>query len=417
MANALVLASGFFLQYRTLRCAAKLFSAVYVLGERRAKPMRASIACDGFFDSDHEFYLILRETVDQINSLCRTLKIDIILPSDASTTRFISRYRDQLHAAVYPVPSPQSFDTLNGKHNFATLCTMLGVPHPKTTVVARKQDLAHLGTPGSMQLPAVVKPLGMWGSYGVRVVDYHNKDDVLRSIQYEPVLIQEFVEGKEVSAFYHCRSGEILAGVCYNISNGVLTFTSLEEVDRNAGLIADYLKIDGVIGFDVMVGRNGEISFLECNPRFWYNMDVVEVAGINFVSLGIESLINPSCNWEMVRQRARDLQGQSFMKLSALLASMAKPWLWRRIDRRMLRYYAQDLVPVAWTALYSFTSARSGSGYANGSLGYQQECLPPMAREIQGLEPSAVPAEQARSGLTSTDARFPSMWDRKVPHP
>lgn len=105
MANALVLASGFFLQYRTLRCAAKLFSAVYVLGERRAKPMRASIACDGFFDSDHEFYLILRETVDQINSLCRTLKIDIILPSDASTTRFISRYRDQLHAAVYPVPS------------------------------------------------------------------------------------------------------------------------------------------------------------------------------------------------------------------------------------------------------------------------------------------------------------------------
>src|SRR6476620_2529165 len=39
----------------------------------------------------------------------------------------------------------------------------------------------------------------------------------------------------------------------------------------------------GVIGFDLRQRDDGRFVFLECNPRFWYNMELTMLAGANFV--------------------------------------------------------------------------------------------------------------------------------------
>src|SRR4051812_19991873 len=168
MANALILATGFFLQYRALRCSSEIFSQVFVLGTKESKAFKLAVHCKEFIECDFNFNLEPSSAVRQINHLIKVLQINIVLPSDAITTRFLAEHGEKINAFRYPTPSALAFDRLNDKHNFSQLCLELNVPHPKTRVLQEKQELVDAISEGQIEFPVVAKPLNMWGSYGVR---------------------------------------------------------------------------------------------------------------------------------------------------------------------------------------------------------------------------------------------------------
>jgi predicted ATP-grasp superfamily ATP-dependent carboligase len=329
-AAALILASsGWRLQYRTLRCAARCFDRVYVLGTPPARPLARSVACTAFHAMPSAFGA---DSIQLVNELCALHNIDHILPSDAETTRFVAESRHRFATRSYPVPDAATFDLLNNKHTFAGLCQKLGVPTPQTRLVSGRQELQELLADGTLTPPIVVKPLDMWGGYGVQVLGTDDAQQLAADIDYEPILVQQYIDGTDVCAFYVCSHGKVQAEAIYRL--GTVEYLRHDRIRNECLKIIRRLRYDGVIGFDVR--DNGKaLFFLECNPRFWYNMDLVMLAGMNFVEIGFSQPADASA-------RIATLASISMMRQSARLRTRSAAPVTLSRQRALLSYYWSD---------------------------------------------------------------------------
>lgn len=286
--KSLVLAAGMRLQYRAVRCAADCFQKVFVMGTPEARPLRLSAACAGFTPAGVSAGDIGSLAVDAVADACARLKIDVVLPSDGETTRWLAQNHAALPARCFPTPTVPVFDMLDDKHRFGELCGRIGIPTPPMMLMEDAQQAAAAIRAGVVRLPAVVKPLRLWGSSGVARIDHANAAQVLAAVNYAPVLIQQFIDGRDLSVFLVCRAGVASAAVVYQRSRESVDFIRHDGLVALAQRIAEHVGFDGVVGFDVREQPDGALFFLECNPRFWYSMDAARRGGLNFVALGLE---------------------------------------------------------------------------------------------------------------------------------
>lgn len=336
--RALILAAGFRLQYRVLRCAAEAFDEVFVLGLPDAGNLKLSARCSRFFPAAAGFAEAHPETIAQVNDLCRTYDVDLVLPSCAETTRFIAMCGSDLATESYPVPSLAAFDTLDDKWAFARVCSGLGVPVPKTRLFETRAELLSASRSGQISFPCVVKPLSMWGSFGVAKVE--RAEDV-EPEGYEPILVQDYVPGTDLCAFYLCVEGSIVAALAYERTEEGVRFIATPEIDSSAAALVSHLNCSGVVGFDVRRSPDGSHFFIECNPRFWYRMEIAAIAGLNFVALGAGTKRSPS---------ARIPAGTAIRSPKNLLATFLTPWRLSANDLALLRYLASDPFPILMAA-------------------------------------------------------------------
>ena len=287
--RALVLAAGMRLQYRTVRCAADCFQAVFVMGTPEARPLRLSAACAGFTPAGVSAGDFGSLAASAVADVCARLRIDVVLPSDGESTRWLAQNRAALPARCYPTPTVPVFDMLDDKHRFGDLCGRIGIPVPPMTLAEDAEQAAAAIRTGAVRLPAVIKPLRLWGSSGVARIDHANATEVLAAVGYAPILIQEFIDGRDLSVFLLCQAGAASAAVVYQRSRESVDFIRHDGLVALAQRIAGHVDFDGVIGFDVREQPDGALFFLECNPRFWYSMDAARRAGLNFVALGLET--------------------------------------------------------------------------------------------------------------------------------
>ncbi|NNM74075.1 ATP-grasp domain-containing protein [Enterovirga aerilata] len=353
--RALILADGFRLQYRVLRCAAEHFAEVYVLGTAAAANLRLSLACCRYLPAAGSFENGSACLVDQINVLCREHAVDLILPSCAATTRFLAAHGEELAARHFPVPAAEVFDILDDKWTFTALCGGIGVPVPRSRRFETRAELLEASRAGELEWPIVVKPLNMWGSFGVARLDGPAE---LEPDGYEPILVQEYVAGRDICAVYLCSEGRVLVSVSYARTQQGLTFLSTPAIDRSAEAIVSHLGCSGVIGFDLRCRPDGSFVFIECNPRFWYRMDMAALAGLNFVALGC----GPP---EAARRAGRIAAGTTLRSPTALLAAALAPWHMSRQDLRLLRYLARDPVSTLLAAFYKLTGQNR---FASGQM-------------------------------------------------
>lgn len=346
LTRALILAEGFRLQYRVLRCAVECFDEVFVLGAAGADQLRYSRFCKRYIRSDRSFADMQPDDVCRIDRLCHRLQIDMVLPSCGETTRFLSLYGDRLGVACYPVPSCETFDILNSKLKFARACTALGVPVPRTHVFDTAEALRCAAASGGLSFPLVLKPDNMWGSFGVRRVD--TPDHLPERIDYAPIICQEYIPGRDISAFYICKAGRVVNSFVYSRSNAKLVCLQVEHLDEYAQTIVGHFRYDGTIGFDARRDPDGRIAFIECNPRFWYRMDVAMIAGLNFVTLGCE-----------MRQERHvgDLGRVELRSPRRLCRNILTPWRLNAVERAYLGYLTRDPIINAWAGLRSALGA------------------------------------------------------------
>ena len=286
--KVLMIATVFNLSYRILRCAQAAGAEVYVLGNAGARGLRFSrycrqfILCDSVIDGERDEALAL-----EINCLARDLAVSMVMPGDAPSTRAIIACRDLIETPCFPLPSLDQFDALNNKWAFGQLCERLGIRHPPTKLLPGAATLARGISSGELKYPMVAKPLSRSGNGGVVILDGADTENRLRTINYKPVLVQTLIRGKDIGASVYVRSGKIEAFVAHWLRRRVYHTFRHDQIYADIAKITGEYTGDGVYNFDMILSPDGSVYYLECNPRFYFKINLTMVAGINFVALGL----------------------------------------------------------------------------------------------------------------------------------
>jgi predicted ATP-grasp superfamily ATP-dependent carboligase len=286
--RVLMLATNFDMPYRILRCARAAGAETYVLGNAGAKPMRFSRHCRQFFfteciiDGDRDEAIAL-----EINCLARDLRINLVIAGDTPSTRSLIANRDLIEAPCFPMPSLDTFDELNDKWRFARLCEGLGILHPATRSLPNVAALEKEISANGLAFPFVAKPPNHTGSRGILIFDGSNTRDRLKAINYRPVLVEEFIAGEDIGASVYARKGRIEACITHHLWHRVYSTFANDGVFADIAKVVEHYGLDGVYNFDMRLAPDGRIFFLECNPRFFWKINLSMIAGINFVGLGL----------------------------------------------------------------------------------------------------------------------------------
>jgi 2-alkyl-3-oxoalkanoate reductase len=224
-------------------------------------------------------------------------KPNLVIVPIAEETIFLSQIAIHIQEACAPnkarilcSSSPEILVELNEKYQFQKHMAKIfsGKRIPRTNLVHNKEDLLVALKAGfeKKSAPAVVmKPLLGHGGLGAHIIkraDFESSspEELMRRVEYtgeHAYVVQEFVEGLELSTYSLCKDGEVVAHLCYiprNVSthgfSPIRTMatpakwkSSLAYVQK----VASVLKLTGHFGFDFMERFNGELVALECNPR------------------------------------------------------------------------------------------------------------------------------------------------------
>jgi predicted ATP-grasp superfamily ATP-dependent carboligase len=339
----LLLASGYGPQYRVLRCAAESGAEVYVVGNRHledAGMLASSRFCREFIRIDDRAFECGDESIRLINDICGELRIDWVLPSDAKTTRYLARYKSEIGTKVFPLPSVDVFERLNRKTTFSDLCRDLNIPHPETRVYRNRDELAAAVETGQLTFPLIAKPADRSGGSGVITLESENCSRELARIDYEPVLVQAFIPGQDVCISLFCREGSISAAVMYYYDKNTYFFFECEPLYGLAKRVVEATDFSGVVNFDARLDPSGAVTLIECNPRFWYNMDIAMLAGLNYVTLGLSE---PAGTERRLGRKVVPL-------LKEFVRRAFKPWRLSREDFSYPAYLLKDVGFFSWVA-------------------------------------------------------------------
>ena len=345
MTRLLVVCLGFgTLQYRVLRCAADAADEVHVLGPPSSRRIATSRCLTAFHPAAHlEDPIDLAAAADEIDRLADRIGAAMVIPGDGRAVRLLAKLRGRVRAACFPVPSAPVFDLLHDKWRFGELCGELGVPYPAARLFADLAELRAAAGRGELAFPIIVKPIDQAGGRGVVVI--RSADELRgvgragpRAIDYAPVLAQRFVDGDDICVSAFCRAGVVLADVVYRKRGGDCLFTESPELVELAGRVLGHVAFDGVANFDARVDRAGRVHLVECNPRFWYTMDMALLAGINFVALGLQE--------EVARDAGARTVGAVLLSNRSLLRAIGAPWTMTGLDLAVLRHRLRDPVAV-----------------------------------------------------------------------
>jgi hypothetical protein len=199
----------------------------------------------------------LPKLADEINNICRRGGISTVLPSDGRTTRTLIRVRERLSFPTFPVPYLPTFDTLNDKWASYLLCDTIRVRTPRSELFETKTDLVRAFSQGRLPLPAIVKPTNKYGGKSVKKVTQSYAGQVLHSIDYNPILFQEFIDGEDVCISLFCKEGAPTHAVQYREVRRRFQYFENAELYQEAARIAYETRFTGVINdFSIVHGRS-----------------------------------------------------------------------------------------------------------------------------------------------------------------
>ena len=340
----LILATTYGLPYRVLRCAKSCSAKVYVLGDHGAQALTLSRYCDGYFHCHRIVNGFRDEALAlEVNCLVRDLGVTMVLPGDAPSTRALIACRDLLDVPCFPLPSLEQFDCLNDKWRFAQVCADVGMRHPATRYFSTVAELAaDVGACG-LDYQAVLKPLSLSGNQGLIRLDPDNAREQVRRVNYQPIIMQKFVPGRDVSASILCRDGRVEAFIANASRRRVYSTIAADSILADLVRFATHMGVTGIFNFDIIESGPGEFHYLECNPRFFFKMGLAMLAGLNFVELGMND--QTACDIRRIGD------GTTVRAPEAILAT---PSLWRNLrwrDAAVAAHVLADPIPLLFDQL------------------------------------------------------------------
>lgn len=240
-------------------------------------------------------------------------KIDIVMPSDFDSLKFLSRtkYKIEKKTNVYPLENIEKIELLDHKYKCCHLFEANGIYSPKTFRILSLSDLILVKK--QFDFPFLIKPCLAAGGEGIVIVrnikDYEifiselTEDD----IQRKDLIAQEFIEGIDYVFSAFSINGKMLAWTIFryiefdkNASKGTFAeFISDESVLEKGSEIVKASNYTGPIVVDFRKEKSSnKVYLIEINPRFGNNTYYSIIDGINFTDVGINWLLNPSFSLE-----------------------------------------------------------------------------------------------------------------------
>jgi len=332
--NGLMIAFAFTLPYHVMRTAAAAGLRVHVLGDGASRGLRRSRYCRSYHETklggDAEALLA------EIDELVRREAIDIVFPSDDVSTRLLAALGDRLPMRCTPLPELAIFDLLNDKGNFTRFCRENGVRAPEFWLFDSAAALRQALDRGELALPITLKPTNRSGGVGVLHIREPGELGLIDAIDYQPILAQRHISGESVSITLMCDRGRVTAHVAQQRDSEQFRVFANTDLLATATRLAELTGYSGPANFDAVISDEDGLSYLvECNPRFWYSIYLVMLAGLNFVTLALA----PPAPGEIAT-----LDGAEF-RLS-LRKILTRPWQASRLDWKFLLYSLGD--PIAF---------------------------------------------------------------------
>jgi glutathione synthase/RimK-type ligase-like ATP-grasp enzyme len=285
--NTLVLCSNPDLGLGVIRCLGTAGHRVYAMGIGSSPIYRHSRHCIGYESLQTDKLAGPTEQLtDRINSFAKRHRADVIVPTDLPAELLTDALRPNLRAAVFPVSDSATLQRLHDKWSFAQFLSANGLPHPATRVLDTPADLAGLDLPP----PWVIKPRAGEGGVGVMKVQTAEQLAEIIRADPQPRLIQEFIPGNDIDVSFLADHGKIVAWTIQSAGRTASqkVFQNEPRVLEIAASIAAASAYHGVAHIDMRRDeRDGSITVLEFNPRFWNTLVLSLCMGVNFPDLGL----------------------------------------------------------------------------------------------------------------------------------
>ncbi len=274
---------------------------LYVMSGNKANPMRFSRYISKFlYEGEVENDL---SWIKAINRNIEKYDIDLILPIFEDGIKRLIKNQDYIihKSKICSLPNLNTFNTAQDKGLLYLHLEKNNIARPKSIIV-QKGDFPN---ERDLIFPVVAKPVKGYGG-GIGVKSFNNFNEV--SAYYEEqvfecnTLIQEYINGYDVSVNVLCNDGIVLAytmqkGIAF--VNGQLSpqteFIFIENKDLLL-LVKSLIKSlnwSGIANIDCRYDENDkQFKVIEINTRFWLNTDASAVAGVNFPYLYCLSSLN-----------------------------------------------------------------------------------------------------------------------------
>jgi len=331
--NGLMVTFGFTLPYHVMRVAHAAGIRVHVLGSAASRGLKMSRCCRSYHEMP--FAVHSEALLAEIGELVRAHDIGIIFPSDDVSTRLLATLAARLPAPCVPLPDLATFDLLNDKWNFTQFCEQNGIRAPQGRLFDSLLALRRALDSGEIALPLTIKPTNRSGGVGVLHLREPADLALLDTVDYRPILAQRHIIGTSVSITMLCNRGKVLAHVAQERDAARFRVFANTDLLDNVTWLATLTGYHGIANFDaVLSNEDGRAYLVECNPRFWYSVYLVAIAGLNFVDLALAP------------PREVATLGAGGFRLS-LRRVLTQPWRASRLEWQYLFYCLGDPVTFA----------------------------------------------------------------------
>lgn len=244
-----------------------------------------------------------------VASLARTVNdeaVDVVLPVADIATMLVTRNRERFASAAVPFAPAPLIDRAADKVDVLATAARLGVPVPRSQVVAYAGAI-----PTSVEYPVVIKPWRSrvqtprgWMSTSVSYASDRaalERDLAGRGAHEFPVMLQECIDGPGVGVFACYDRGRAVALFSHRRLRerppwgGVSVLSESAELPpaaaAHATRLLDELQWHGVamVEFKQDV-HDGLPKLMEINGRFWGSLQLAIDAGVDFPALLMKTL-------------------------------------------------------------------------------------------------------------------------------
>jgi len=303
--------------------------------------------------------------VRQLINIANSDYYDWIIPGDEKIIKLLNDFVDDeaLFYKILPLTKIENRELLSSKNGLSNICSKYHINSPGHVKFTIGSDTEYSGT---LAYPLIVKVDFSWGGVGIKICDTPEQlTDALNSFSKgETVIIQEYIEGKEVPVEALFWKGDLLAFVRSEIleyDKDRFTYSTrrryfpADELLKNE--VEKFGKCAGVHGFVNMAyiqsETNGRYFLIEADlrPSSWFAY--AKYAGVSF-SKALKSVTGESKT--TVTQNPVTIEIALFHKdirralykrdVKGLLQWIYKPTRWKYIpfyDFKLLSYIISKL--------------------------------------------------------------------------
>jgi len=250
----------------------------------------------------------LKDFLSFIKSI--TYEYDCIIPAMEKTQLAISLIKDFLEnkKVLVPIPNYETLRKAVDKVNILDIASNLKIPVPRTIIAVNEKELIDainkIGYPFIMKVSTEINiPPGPGNRYFVVENKSKSFKDIILKFKllrrYGSVIIQQYIKGVGVGvSFMFSKSHKLIAvfghrRVLEQFKEGgpsviAETYYNIDAIKLGYKLLRA-LNWQGVAMVEFKLGQNGELYFMELNPRFWGTLPLAIASGVDFPRLLVEN--------------------------------------------------------------------------------------------------------------------------------